>query len=217
MNDLATLTGQPRPLHIQGKLYWLYPQTFRTLGRFQVWLDMQSRDPESDVCQVFNEMPGNAMAYLLNKGVWRAEKRRVLIGSAEANMLAYSVGGISELLYLSIRRGRRFTRRAANALYWLLDDGGKRAVISTMWSEQGSKTDSDEELSGEDRGPETPIDWFRIVNRLSNDPYFMTLPQILGMTWPQFLCVSGDGKHEERITSAAEYQAYLQARDNPWE
>lgn len=216
MNDLATLTGQPKPLFIDGKRYWLYPQTLYTLGRFQAWLDMQTTDPEDAVCAAIGDFPAQAQHYLLDRGVRRAQRRRPLIGSRAAEELAYSVGGISELLYLSLRRGRRASRREAQQLYWKLDVHGRRAVMWTIWGD-AKQDDEDDPLSGDDSGPRPEIDWVQILRLFVKDPFSMSVRDVLRMTWPQILCVGGEGKGKRGISSAVEYMAHMEGPKEPWD
>lgn len=217
MNDLATLAGSPRPLLLLGRTYWLYPQTLATLGRFQVWLDRQGPNPEESICRNLGEFAPQVRKYLLSRGLDRAFRGRPVLGSPRAHALTHSVGGITELLYLSVRRGRRFTRMQAEGLYGHLGHLGIRMVMNTMWGDVPVEVAEDEEEEGLD-GPHEAFDWWGLFHQLMNDPYWMPPGEILRMTWPQVVCLRGDGKYDVEIRSQAEYEAAI-ARDRAplWE
>jgi hypothetical protein len=189
-NDLATLTGRPRRLSAGGRVYRLYPQTVGTLARFQDYLDAQTADPDDAVFANLDGLSIEAQQYLLGEGCWRIERRRALFGTAKADDLACSVGGITELLYLSVRRGdRRFTRSHAQNLYWRLDDAGHRKLAWTVWG-QRAKPDY---ASPADSRPE-PVNWYGVFHTLMREPFGYPPHWIERMTWPQVLCALGDGE-----------------------
>jgi hypothetical protein len=217
VNDLATLTGQPRPLKIQSKTYWLYPQTLFTLGRFQVWLDQQNPDPEESICRNLTEFAPQVQRYLLERGLERALRGRPVIGSPRAHFMTHSIGGITELLYLSIRRGRKFTRSQASLLYGHLGRYGVRTVLNTMWGDVPTHRAEDEEEEDPD-GPHKVFDWWGLFHSLMNDPFWLPPDKILKMTWPQLVCLRSDGKYSVEITDQATYEKAIAREQGPlWE
>ena len=217
MNDLAALTGQPRLLRAGGVDYWLFPLRISDLGRFQAWLDRQSPDPFDAIHAAAPAFGPGARRYLTASGFDRADRSRPLFGSPEADALATSIGGVSELLYLSIRRGRRFTRRRAAALYWHLGEAGLAKVRWAVWGTLPEAV----HRGDDDRDDARPIDWFMLFHKLMNDPYRMTPAEVGRLTMQQARCLLSDGKPTgRRMHSQAEFQKHLARREarklDPW-
>jgi hypothetical protein len=228
VNDLATLNGRPKRHVIKGEVYRIFPQTLRTLSRFQEWIDMQSPDADDLITSVAVDMPTPAAGYLLNAGGWFLDRRRVLFGSPDADALASSASGLTELLYLSIRRGdRRFTRPRAAELYWHLDAAGVRKVVWSVWGKRPDPihdfavdAPSDEEASAP-KIPPPPIDWWSTYRILGGEPFRFTPREIGRLTWPQVLCLIGSGKPplgSTRTIGSFQDIAEMRARrrQNPW-
>jgi hypothetical protein len=112
MNDIASLTGQPRPLKVrvagEPRTYEVYPLTLDDLGRLQAWVDAQFPDPFAAVQAAIDR--GNYTVpqqhFLLRTAAELATSRRRLIGTAEADALLVSIDGVKEILKLAIRKGR---------------------------------------------------------------------------------------------------------------
>jgi hypothetical protein len=215
LNDLALLTGRPRKLCAGGVVFRLHPLRISDLGRFQAWLDEQSPDPLDSIHAAAPGLSPGARRYLASGGPAMAERFRPLFGSTEADALATSIGGISELLYLSIRRGRRFTRPAAEALYWHLDEPGLAKLRWAIWgTTPGGESRRDDD---DDQGS---IDWFVFFHKLMNDPYRLTPDEVGRMTMAQARCLLSDGKPIGRMDTLGEYQRFLAKREarklDPW-
>lgn len=216
MNDLAVLTGRPRRHTIGGRVYLFYPLTLGALGRLQEWLDTQTGDVDDAVYGRIGGLNLDQTRYVLTKGVRRVERGRVLLGTREAAELTDTVGGITELLYLSVRRGRRgFTRREAGELYWHLDAAGLRKLWWAIWGVPPEPSDPDD-----DQAESRPPDWWAIYHRLAGEPFGYSPKQIGGMTWPQVVAVLGEGKPPQKglqLDSMEAVEEYRERRrTDPW-
>lgn len=120
MNNLASLTAQPRPLKIGDIEYMAHPLTMDDLGALQAWIDRQRPDP-FDVVNAAIAKGNYSMAqqqFLLKAALEESRKPRMLIGSSEADELIGSVEGIKHVLYLSIKKSRPdFTEADADILF----------------------------------------------------------------------------------------------------
>lgn len=214
MNDLATLMARPRSLVVAGRRYRIFPQTLGTLGRFQEWLDDQTPEIGSSIRRAVSGLDYQPARWMMSVGRRVASDARPVFGNDNALEVTYTVGGLSELLYLSIRRGRRsVTRKAASDLYWSLGEQEVSPLVHwTIWGDPvGGSGESDSDA----------IDWWRWYWRLANDPYGYTPRQMSRLTIPQIRCLfSEDGKcpkPEGTMSSYAEYEAYVQAiQADPW-
>jgi hypothetical protein len=228
MNDLATLMGRPRRLDVGGRVYRVFPCTMKDLGCLQSFIDSKTTDSDDAVYENLDGWNEDQRRYLTGSGVAMLQRTRVLIGHPEADDLLGSVDGLTEILYLSIRRGRRrFTRRRAAELYWLLDPPAMRKVRWSIWggdtggaAADESDDDSDDVPYNPRKAGEVPYDWWSLFHRLCNEPYHFTPAAIGRMTWVQFLCAAGDGKspgQPQKIDSAEAYAAMLKRRaEDPW-
>lgn len=107
MNNLATLTGQPQTLRVDGEEYQVYPLTFADLGKLQKWIDDQFPDPFEVVSKAIKSGNFNyaQQQFMLDKAIDKATKPKHLIGSPEADELLLSAEGYKQVLIHSIRKG----------------------------------------------------------------------------------------------------------------
>jgi len=190
-----------------------------TLARLQEWLDSQVADADDAVCAQIDGLSPDQQRFLLRAGVDRIEAARPLFGTPAGDDLLYSVGGLTELLYLSVRRGDRgFTRKDAAGLYWKLDAAGHRKLVWTIWGGAAPVAASDDD--GGDEPESAPFDWWGVWHALMGEPYGFTPKQILSLTWPQVVCALGDGKplaRRPRFKTFEEHQAHEdRRRSDPW-
>lgn len=119
MNDLRTLTAQPRPLTVDGETYMVHPLDMDGWGAIQAWLDAQRPDPFEIVKKAI-EKGGFTMQqqqYMISQAIEKAMEPKPLLGSVEADALLMSIPGYTQVLYQSIRKGRPdFTEADASAL-----------------------------------------------------------------------------------------------------
>lgn len=107
MDDLATLTMQPRTLTVNGRDYKIHPLDLGDFGKLQEWIDTQFPSPFIAVKEAF-AMGGFTFAqqqFMLEKAIEKAARPRHLIGTPEADELLTSVEGYKQVLFLSIRKG----------------------------------------------------------------------------------------------------------------
>lgn len=119
MNDLKTLTAQPSPMTVDGETYLTHPLTIEDWGALQAWLDRQHPNPLELVKETIAKGGFNRAQeqYLLEKALEKASKPRTQLGSPEADQLLMSVPGWTQVLYLSIKKGRPgFTEQDAALL-----------------------------------------------------------------------------------------------------
>lgn len=119
MDDLASLTAQPRRLRLGGKEYLLHRLTIDDFGALQEWINEQYPDPiELAAEHLDSSTPVAVQKHLLSEALALAAKPKPRIGMAEADALLQSVEGVMECLYLSIRKGdARFTRDEARKVF----------------------------------------------------------------------------------------------------
>jgi len=119
MNDLSTLTAQPRPMTVDGETYMVYPLDMDGWGAIQAWLDAQRPDP-FDVVKKAIEKGGFTLQqqqYMISQALDKAMETKPLLGSVEADALLMSIPGYTQVLYQSIRKGRPdFTEADASEL-----------------------------------------------------------------------------------------------------
>jgi len=141
VDDLATLTAQPKPLNIGGKTYQVHPLTLNDLGAFQAWIDTQFPDPLEIASKKMATFPVAAQKHLIAVAMEQAAKGRRLLGTPDADAVAQSIEGVSQLLFLSIRKGDpSFTEADARALFNHLNAGD----ISRVFGAAGVMASTDE-------------------------------------------------------------------------
>lgn len=137
MNDLKTLTAQPQPLTVDGETYMVHPFTVDDWGALQAWVDRQHPDPFDVVRDAINK-GGFSQAIqkqMIKDALDKATGPKNLIGSVEADTLLMSMEGYTQVLFLSIRKGRPgFTEKDAGELAVKLTttDMTKLGHLSTM-------------------------------------------------------------------------------------
>ena len=147
MNDLATLTAQPRRIVIAGQSYDLHPLTVGDFGQIQKWLDDQRPDPFDTINAQIEKgrltsegrvpytMAQQKALYQI--AVDQTEKGRVLLGTPEAGALLNSAAGTKELLRLSIAKGRPdFTAAEAEALCNVMTAVDVQRVLAAVNAEE---------------------------------------------------------------------------------
>jgi hypothetical protein len=216
MNDLATLTGQPRPCLIADRRWRLYPLTLRDLGRYQAWLDATAPDPAQLIATDLAHFSGAARRYLESAGKVIADRERPLLGMVQADELFLTLGSLAELLRLSIGRGERIGRARATELARQLDAGGIAVLRWAMW---GERPDAATAADDEDESVPAIINWWEIINELTHYPHIHTLESVLRMTVPQFRCVRSNGKlpGQRKLENAADYMEHMRRLESdPW-
>jgi hypothetical protein len=120
MDNLSTLTMQPKTLVVKGREYKVHPLDLGDFGYLQEWIDRQFPSPFKAVKEAF-EMGGftfEQQKYMLKNAVEQASRPRHLIGTFEADELLTSVEGYKQVIFLSIRKGDpSFTEKDAEALF----------------------------------------------------------------------------------------------------
>jgi hypothetical protein len=120
MDNLATLTGQPRTMTVDGQDYKVHPLDLGDFGALQAWVDDQFPNPFAEVKKAFALGGFNfeQQKYMLDLAMEKASKPRHLIGTPEADELLMSVEGYKRVLFLSIRKGDpSFTEADAEQLF----------------------------------------------------------------------------------------------------
>lgn len=116
MNDLRTLTAQPRPMTVDGETYMVHPLDMNGWGAIQAWLDAQRPDP-FEVVKAAIAKGGWSFAqeqYMIQQAIEKSMETKPLLGSVEADALLLSIPGYTQILYQSIRKGRpEFTEQDA--------------------------------------------------------------------------------------------------------
>lgn len=108
MNDLRTLTAQPRPLVVDGETYMVHPLDMNGWGAIQAWLDAQRPDP-FDIVKKAIDKGGFTVAqqqYMIKEAIDKAMEPKPLLGSVEADAILLSIPGYTQVLYQSIHKGR---------------------------------------------------------------------------------------------------------------
>ena len=123
MNDLSTLTMQPKTLTVDGREYKVHPLTLGDFGALQAWVDSQIPDPCLAAKKAINSGGLNmAQQQCFIREALQLASRRHLIGTPEADALIRSVEGMKYTLYLSIRKGDpAFTEKDAEAMFAKMD------------------------------------------------------------------------------------------------
>jgi hypothetical protein len=120
MNDPATVTGRDwKPLVAGGRTYKVYPMTFDDLGELQAWVNSQIPDPFDAVISSpgFARLTVDAQKYAIRCATELAAKGNRRLSSDEAAEVINSPDGITQMLYLMVRRGDpSFTEDQAKAL-----------------------------------------------------------------------------------------------------
>jgi hypothetical protein len=137
MNDLGSLSGQPRPLTVrirgEERTYLVHPLMLDELGQLQGWIDAQFPDPFDQVNAAVarNEYTVPQWQFLLECAVKLSTQRRRLIGTPEADLLLQSLEGTIQLLLLAIRKGDpAFGEEQARELRQHLSIGDLERVFS---------------------------------------------------------------------------------------
>jgi hypothetical protein len=155
MNDVATLTAQPRALTVDGETYLVHPLTIEEFGQLQGWVDAQFPDP-MELAQRAIEGGNYTVAqqqYLMKVAMEMAAKGKRLLGTPDADEKVYSIDGTKEILYFSIRKGRpEFTRADAAALYAKL----RVADIERVYSHTNVDMVAADPKAGPGNGTPTP-------------------------------------------------------------
>jgi hypothetical protein len=134
MNDLATLTAQPRTLDVGGRAYQVHPLTLDDLGALQKWVNDQLPDPLALVRGQLDGFSPEQQKFLLKEAIDAARRGKPRLGTPEADALTGSLEGLRELLFLAIRRGDpAFTREAAAGLCGQLTMTDLAAVFGTAY------------------------------------------------------------------------------------
>src|SRR5688572_23179921 len=107
MADLATLTGQPAVLTVDGREYRVHPLTVSDFGALQRWLNDRAPDPLAAIREGLEKLPIEAQKYAIREAMAEARKPKPGLGSPEAIALLGTYEGTIELVYLVIRRGDR--------------------------------------------------------------------------------------------------------------
>lgn len=137
-SDLLALSGAPRTIRAGSRTFDLHPLRLVEIGRLQAWLDDQAPDPRAVVrsSPALAALGRGARRFALRWADEHQARLRPLFGSPMADVLTFSVDGVTEILRLSVGRGRppgrRFGIRAASRLYWSL--GGEAAHAAAVWS-----------------------------------------------------------------------------------
>lgn len=120
MDNLATLTMQPKTLTVKGREYKVHPLDLGDFGYLQEWIDRQFPSPFKAVKEAF-EMGGFTFAqqqFMLDKAVEKSTRPRHLIGTPDADELLTSVEGYKQVIFLSIRKGDpTFTEKDAEEMF----------------------------------------------------------------------------------------------------
>jgi hypothetical protein len=137
MNDLKILTAQPQPLAIDGETYMVHPLTIEDWGALQAWVDRQFVDPFDVVAKAIEKGKFTVaqQQYMLSEALKESIKPKAPLGSIEADALLMSMDGYTQVLYLSIRKGRPgFTEKDARNLALKLSaaDATKLGQVSTL-------------------------------------------------------------------------------------
>jgi hypothetical protein len=215
VNDLGDILGAPIPVKAGDHTLLLYQQTLGTLAIFQRWIDQQTFDPEEFVCRNIELLPPESHEYLLSRGIEKADRSKPQLGTESAEEITYSSSGLSELLYLSISRGRKTSRAEASRLYWKLDRYGVRVLMGTLWGDCPKKGSSQGAIMGSPN-PNERIDWWRIIHALSGDPAYLSISQIKRLTWTQASCLA-EKEFDRKVSSQAEYDALLAEERKGWD
>lgn len=124
MDDIATLTAQPKTIAVDGKDYAVHPLTLGDFGALQAWVDRQFPDPIQAARRAIGA-GGLNMAQqqcFIKESLLLASRPRHLLGTPVADELIRSVEGMKYTLYLSIRKGDpSFTEEDAEALFAKMD------------------------------------------------------------------------------------------------
>lgn len=124
MDDLATLTAQPKTITVDGKEYKVHPLDLGDFGALQAWVDRQFPDP-IQVAKNAIASGGFNMAQqqlLLKEALLLASRSQRKIGTLEADELIRSVDGMKYTLYLTIHKGDpTFTEKHAEELFAKMD------------------------------------------------------------------------------------------------
>ena len=124
MNDLSTLTMQPKTITVDGKDYKVHPLDLGDFGALQDWVDRQFPNPLKVARQEIAEGGFNMaqQQLLLKEALLLASKPRHLLGTLEADELIRSVEGMKYTLYLTIKKGDpAFTEKDAEDLFAKMD------------------------------------------------------------------------------------------------
>lgn len=141
MNDLASLTAQPREMEIGGETYVFHPLTIHDFGKLQGWVDKQFPDPtliaQKAIARgkpvfdddgehrhnekgqpLFEDYTVSQQQFLLKSALEIAAKNKPRVGTPEADELLRSLEGTKQLVLLSIKKGRPdFSEADATALF----------------------------------------------------------------------------------------------------
>jgi hypothetical protein len=121
MDNLASLTAQPRIITIDGRDYAIHPLTLDDFGKLQGWIDRQFPDPLEVADAAIKKGLYNVtqQQHLMKLAMEQALKPKHLIGSdPEADRLLLSSEGVKQQLVLSISKGDPgFTEADADALF----------------------------------------------------------------------------------------------------
>lgn len=105
MNDLATLTLQPRPITVGGKTYLIHPFTVGDLGKLQAWVDTQFGNPLAIAADNMEHFTVPQQKHLMAVAIEQASKPKPKIGSEEADALCRSLVGLKQSLFIGISKG----------------------------------------------------------------------------------------------------------------
>lgn len=124
MNDAMTLTAGATTIRSKGREYRVHPLDGEDFGRMQAWVDGQFPDPLDVAHEQLAKQRFTAAQerHLMNFAMELRTSQRRLLGTPEADSVARSAEGMTELLYLSISKGDpAFTRDDARRLFRELD------------------------------------------------------------------------------------------------
>lgn len=118
MNNLGSLTGQPKRIMLGGHEYTINPLTIGDLGMFQEWIDWQT-DPFRLVYEALSRHDYSvAQQKFMLEAAITAARHRIRLGTPEADALMQSMDGVLELLTISIgKTDKSFSEAKARALY----------------------------------------------------------------------------------------------------
>lgn len=195
MDDLATLCGRPRPLRAAGRSWRLWPLRLLDLGDLQAWLYDQLPDPLPAVLAATAGLGRGARSFALRHAVARRRESRATFGTPAADQLCSSVDGLTEVLWLSVRRGRpRFGRHGAARLYDALGhDAAREWARWAIWGDRPAAVTAAWDGDAEGTEDADEWDWWKLMHTLSLLPNWAeagagrgwTPPQVAELTIPQ--------------------------------